>query len=1171
MALINVDENGVVSQSGGVLVGQVDGSGNIVWQTPNPFHVSTGTIDSMTGILASAGSIDNGGAITHFRIEANNAAGGFGAGGGFANSLQWCNPSPTASPLNGITHGDGIFVAVGAAGSIIWSGNGTNWQTSASGTDKELNDVAYGNGAFVAVGDNGTILSSTDAINWSARSSSVFQNLNAIAFGNGTFVAGIQQNGFITSSDGTSWSAVSGGIGSLEVVNKLEFNNGRFVAISDPVLSATGWNLRSSTDGASWTAAVGIPETSYNGLAFGAGRWVITGNNRTVTFTSSDGSGFADNSQGFLLNAIVHDGSKFIAGTSATEIKQSTDGATWTTLASASDDINMRDAANANGVTVIVGEFGLLASSNSTDWTNLRKDARVAGIKNLVHANNGDFYALAGGSRYYRGLTGIGAIGQLQTGTDMFDVVEDNFLHIVVGRNGVVIRVNLTSPGGQTYPSTPTSLDLFGVGRSSSSRLAAVGDGGTIITSTDQGQTWTSQSSPVTSALRDAEGNGSGTMVAVGDNGVILTASDTDFSAWTLRSSGTTRRLNRVNYNTVAGQFVAVGDNGTILTSADGMAWTSRNSGITGDLTGVGRGPHNFAAYFAVSDQGEIITSTDNGASWMDAGISLNEPGAGVAADPFSNYMQIAGRDRQYYSSADQGGTWTLNTYSKLSGPLEAVAFGNGRFVGVGDSQSMVIDDNGDVRIVLQSRSFLDVAYGNGTFVAVGYLLGSQGGISTSTDGVSWITETVPHLSAFHGVHFANGLFVAAGDFGRIVTSTDGKTWTSRVPDSTPLKTVTHGNGVWLAMGDNGVFRRSADGVTWIDDDLGSPDIFDVRYADGLFVAVGEGGAIRTSTDGDTWASRSSGVFKDLRGVAHLGGTWVAVGLQSSSSGPAVVSASPDGITWTAETSNIAFDLKGIHGANGTAIIVGEDNLVMKTTYPDTDSPVVTSQPMSQTFAAGSTVTLTVSLAGASPFDLRWFKDGRPLMNDARISGANTTTLTITGALPEDAGEYWVSVNNSGGGRASLKAILTGPPMITQQPQSAVQFLTSGATFSVEVSGTGPFTYVWKKNGSSFSAGNVSGQGTASLDSAASPPPTPASTRSRFPTPPARPPAPRPDCPSTNRPESASTPAGPLPRSPSRRARDFPARRSIRWDLSTSPGTSPSTSRAAEPSNTSPA
>lgn len=191
---------------------------------------------------------------------------------------------------------------------------------------------------------------------------------------------------------------------------------------------------------------------------------------------------------------------------------------------------------------------------------------------------------------------------------------------------------------------------------------------------------------------------------------------------------------------------------------------------------------------------------------------------------------------------------------------------------------------------------------------------------------------------------------------------------------------------------------------------------------------------------------------------------------------------SPDGMTWTAETGNIAFDLKGIHGANGTAIVVGEDNLVLKTTYPDTDSPVITTQPASQSFAAGATVTLSAGVAGAAPIDYQWFKDGQPLANDARISGANTATLTITGAVPEDAGEYWLAVNNPAGGRNSLKAILTGPPIFTQQPQGTVQFLTSGATFTVEVSGTGPFTYVWKKNGSTFSAGNVTGQGTPSLD-----------------------------------------------------------------------------------------
>jgi hypothetical protein len=57
------------------------------------------------------------------------------------------------------------------------------------------------------------------------------------------------------------------------------------------------------------------------------------------------------------------------------------------------------------------------------------------------------------------------------------------------------------------------------------------------------------------------------------------------------------------------------------------------------------------------------------------------------------------------------------------------------------------------------------VTYGNGTFVAVG----RTGTILTSPDGASWRTSGTGY--PFHGVAYGNGLFVAVGNRGTILTS----------------------------------------------------------------------------------------------------------------------------------------------------------------------------------------------------------------------------------------------------------------------------------------------------------------------------------------------------------------------------------------------------------------
>src|SRR5579859_1955933 len=80
--------------------------------------------------------------------------------------------------------------------------------------------------------------------------------------------------------------------------------------------------------------------------------------------------------------------------------------------------------------------------------------------------------------------------------------------------------------------------------------------------------------SPTTQNLR-AVAFANGTYVAVGDGGTILTS--TDSVSWVPRVAGTTNGLKNVTYGTNG--FVAVSDSppglpGKILISADGMLWS---------------------------------------------------------------------------------------------------------------------------------------------------------------------------------------------------------------------------------------------------------------------------------------------------------------------------------------------------------------------------------------------------------------------------------------------------------------------------------------------------------------------------------------------------------------------------------------------------------------------
>jgi len=96
--------------------------------------------------------------------------------------------SGIAADLFGITYGNGLFVAVGYAGTILASADGVAWTNEISGFSGDLHGVGYGNGTFVAVGRSGTILTSLDGAHWTNRASGTFEYLAGVSYGNGIYV-----------------------------------------------------------------------------------------------------------------------------------------------------------------------------------------------------------------------------------------------------------------------------------------------------------------------------------------------------------------------------------------------------------------------------------------------------------------------------------------------------------------------------------------------------------------------------------------------------------------------------------------------------------------------------------------------------------------------------------------------------------------------------------------------------------------------------------------------------------------------------------------------------------------------------------------------------------------------------------------------------------------------
>jgi Leucine-rich repeat (LRR) protein len=148
--------------------------------------------------------------------------------------------------------------------------------------------------------------------------------------------------------------------------------------------------------------------------------------------------------------------------------------------------------------------------------------------------------------------------------------------------------------------------------------------------------------------------------------------------------------------------------------------------------------------------------------------------------------------------------------------------------------------------------------------------------------------------------------------------------------------------------------------------------------------------------------------------------------------------------------------------------------------------PSISSPPLSQTVIAGSNAVLTVAAAGTAPLSYEWRTNGITLLDGGNISGADTATLTLTAAQPNNVAGYTVVITNVAGSiTSSPAAVLTVnvPPSIIAPPQSQIVTAGSNATITVAASGTLPLSYQWRLYGTNLvNGGNLVGATSPALN-----------------------------------------------------------------------------------------
>ena len=364
--------------------------------------------------------------------------------------------NPKNFALYGITYGNSLFVAVGAADGtdsyIVTSSDGATWTEQSNPSNFILYSVAWSGTLFVAVGATTLaadyIITSSDGITWSAQNSPKNFILYSVTYGNSIFVAVGAADGtdayIVTSSDGITWTESANPKNfQLEGVT---WSGTLFVAVG--AADGTDAYVITSADGVTWTEKTNPKNFALYSVTYGNSLYVAVGaadGTDAYVITSSDGTTWTErtNTKNFSLNDISYTGAMYLAvgaadGTDA-YIITSSDGTTWTEVANAKNF-------TLYGVTTNDGTIVAVGAADGTDAYIISGNGHW-----IDEDESGGTSAWVTGG--YLGLTGNGTNAAIRRQAILVPTASLNVEHAIridVERGPVTLRVGSTY-GGDEY------------------------------------------------------------------------------------------------------------------------------------------------------------------------------------------------------------------------------------------------------------------------------------------------------------------------------------------------------------------------------------------------------------------------------------------------------------------------------------------------------------------------------------------------------------------------------------------------------------------------------------------------------------------------------------------------------------------------------------------------
>lgn len=286
------------------------------------------------------------------------------------------------------------------------------------------------------------------------------------------------------------------------------------------------------------------------------------------------------------------------------------------------------------------------------------------------------------------------------------------------------------------------------------------------------------------------------------------------------------------------GKFIVVGLDRVSYTSSNKLpeSFTSNTLSSSGNWTcqAYGRGAH-------------VIISSSLGRTMYSSSTNTTSFSLGTIQTKAWNDVTYGGgrfvavsSDSNGISYSDDGVTWTNVTNAAVS--RLSIAYGDGRFVCVGNSTTSSYSSNGSswTNVTLASSGWKSVKYGLGKFVAI------KNGTSFiySSNGTTWNNATAPSGN-WSKLQYGSGVFVAFSETqsSQFIYSTDGINWTAgSIPINATIISLKYGGGIFIAIPSNNVALFSYNGINWTagvtyNYASGDSDIRTTGYGHGYFIA----------------------------------------------------------------------------------------------------------------------------------------------------------------------------------------------------------------------------------------------------------------------------------------------------------------------------------------------